>query len=305
MLDSLNLFRNIIKKGEKKGELNTIKKKIKFIFRTILTLKSSIKLGDFILKHNYLKKTVYTYPILISKIHRPYLKKNMKTSDKLNVIIDTYKTIDEVFNDIILEELYFNGKITLAKIVGKEESKFFLSLELYPVFDKEGEINLKLLDNNKISLATITFSFFKTTSSKFILFLGGIQGAPKEIDKDYIKNATKELYGVFPKKLLIEALYIIEKALNINIEKFSVGNKTHIYKAQRYIRKRIIYSDYDSFLESLKATCLDESIWKLPAKLNKKTIEEIPSKKRSQYLKKISLIESIENQIMAKLQNIE
>lgn len=75
MLDTLNLFRNIIKKGEKKGELNTIKKKIKFTFRTILTLKSSIKLGDFILKHNYLKKTVYTYPILISKIHRPYLKK--------------------------------------------------------------------------------------------------------------------------------------------------------------------------------------------------------------------------------------
>lgn len=305
MLNSLNLFRNIIKKGEKKGELNTIKKKIKFIFRTILTLKSSIKLGDFILKHNYLKKTVYTYPILISKIHRPYLKKNMKTSDKLNIIIDTYKTIDEVFNDVILEELYFNGKTTLAKIVGKEESEFFLSLELYPVFDKEGEINLKLLDNNKISLATITFSFFKTTSSKFILFLGGIQGAPKEIVKDYIKNATKELYGIFPKKLLIESLYLIEKALNINIEKFSVGNKTHIYKAQRYIRKRIIYSDYDYFLASLEATCLDESIWKLPAKLNKKTIEEITSKKRSQYLKKISLIESIEDQIMAKLQNIE
>ena len=305
MLDTLNLFRNIIKKGEKKGEFNTIKKKIKFIFRTILTLKSSIKLGDFILKHNYLKKTVYTYPILISKIHRPYLKKNMKTSDKLNVIIDTYKTIDEVFNDVILEEVYFNGKTTLAKIVGKEESEFFLSLELYPVFDKEGEINLKLLDNNKISLATITFSFFKTTSSKISLFLGGIQGAPKEIDKDYIKNATKELYGIFPKKLLIEALYIIEKALNINIEKFSVGSKTHIYKAQRYIRKRVIYSDYDSFLESLEAAYLKEGIWKLPAKLNKKTIEEIPSKKRSQHLKKIALIENVEEQIIAKLQNIE
>ena len=42
MLESLNLFKNIIKKGEKKGELNTVKKKMKFIFRTILTLKSSL-----------------------------------------------------------------------------------------------------------------------------------------------------------------------------------------------------------------------------------------------------------------------
>lgn len=130
MLQSLNLFKNIIKKGEKKGELNTAKKKIKFIFRTMLTLKPSIKLGEFILKHNYLKETIYIYPILISKIHRPYLKKSMKTPDKLNIIINTYKTIDKIFNEDILKELYLNGKTTLAKIVGKEEKSFFLSLEL-------------------------------------------------------------------------------------------------------------------------------------------------------------------------------
>lgn len=303
MLQSLNLFKNIIKKGEKKGELNTAKKKIKFIFRTMLTLKPSIKLGEFILKHNYLKETIYIYPILISKIHRPYLKKSMKTPDKLNIIINTYKTIDKIFNEDILKELYLNGKTTLAKIVGKEEKSFFLSLELYPVFDKEGEINLKILDKNYISLATLTFSFLKTDYSKITLFIGGIQGAPKEMDKDYIKAATKELHGIFPKKLLIESLYIIEKVLNIHIEKFSVGNKTHIYKAQRYIRKRVIHSDYDSFLESLDSRYLENDIWKLPAKLSKKNIEDIPSKKRGQHLKKIGLIENIESQMIMKLQN--
>ncbi|MGL5647882.1 MAG: VirK/YbjX family protein [Clostridium sp.] len=302
MLQSLTLFKNVIKKGEKKGELNTTKKKIKFIFRTLLTLKSSLKLSEFILKHNYLKEKIYSYPILISKIHRPYLKKNMRTSDKLNTIINKYKTVDEIFNEHLLSELYLTGKINLAKIIGKEGNNFFISLEMYPFFDKEGEINLKLLDSDSIPLSTLTFSFLKNSQLKPIIFIGGIQGAPKEIDKECIKEATKELYGIFPKKLLIEALYIIEKALNVNIEKFSVSNKTHIYKAQRYIRKRVIHSDYDSFLESLESTYLENGIWKLPTNLNKKNLEEIPSKKRGQYLKKIALIENIENQIITKLQ---
>ena len=51
MLQSLILFRNVMKKGGKKGELNTVKKRIKFLFRTILTFNSSMKLGSFILNH--------------------------------------------------------------------------------------------------------------------------------------------------------------------------------------------------------------------------------------------------------------
>lgn len=304
MLQSLNLFKTIVKKGEKKGEINTTKKKIKFIFRTVLTLKSSLKLGDFILKHDYLKEKVYSYPILISKIHRPYLKRYMKTSDKLDIIINTYKTIDKIFDEYLLNELYTNGKATLARVIGKEGKDFIISLELYPFFDKEGEINLKLLDSNNVCLSTLTFSFLKTNSPKMVIFIGGIQGAPREIDKEYIKIATKELYGIFPKKLLIESLYTIENVLNLTIDKFSVSNKTHIYKAQRYIRKRTIHSDYDSFLESLDSTYLKNDTWKLPTKLNKKSIEEVPSKKRGQYLKKLSLIENIEKQMTIKLRDM-
>lgn len=304
MLQLLILFRNIMKKGEKKGELNTVKKRIKFLFRTILTFNSSMKLGSFILNHKYLKDKIYSYPILISKIHRPYLQKNIKISNKLETIINTYNIIDKIFNKNIIDELYLNGQSILSTIIGREKNVFYISLELYPFFDKEGEINLKLLDKNRISLATLTFSFFKDTSSKIILFIGGIQGAPKEIEKDYIKQVTKELYGIFPKKLLIESLYIIEKALNLSIEKFSVGNQTHVYKAQRYVRKRVIHSDYDSFLCSLESEKLKNNIWKLPVKLNKKNIDDIPSKKRGQYLKKIILIENIEKQIILKLQSI-
>ncbi|MGL6115399.1 MAG: VirK/YbjX family protein [Cetobacterium sp.] len=298
MTNSLNLFADILKKGENKGQLNTKKKKIKFFLRTILTLNYSLRLNRFILNHKYLKSKVYSYPVLISKIHRPYLKKNFKTSEKLNTIINTYKTIDNIFENDFLEKLYLNNKITLAEILGKDNTKFFISLELYPVFDKEGEINLKLLDENNVALSTITFSFIENKNCDSLnLFIGGIQGAPKDIDKEYIKKATKNLHGIFPKKLLIEVLYILEDHLKISIKKFSVSNESHIYKSQRYLRKRIIHSSYDEFLQSLDSKKLSSGIWELPEKLSKKSLEDIPSSKRSQHLKKMNILEQIEKSI--------
>lgn len=298
MIKTLMLFKNIVEKGEKKGELNTRKKRIKFILRTILTFRYSMQLGDFILSHKYLRNTVYSYPILISKIHRPYLYRKMRTPDKLKTIIHTYKVIDSLFNSSTLNELYLKRKITLATITGKENNIFYLSLELYPFFEKEGEINLKLLNDEGIALSVLTFSFLNTFDKNLKLFIGGIQGAPRDKDKELIKKVTKDLYGIFPKKLLIESLYIIEKALNIQIEKFSVGNENHIYKSQRYIRKRVIHSDYDSFLLSLNSKKLNNGNWELPKTLDKKPLEEIPSKKRSLYSNRYSMIENMEEQIL-------
>ena len=301
MKQELQLFNAILKKGEKKGQLNTRKKRIKFIFRSILLFKLMIRLGNFILNHKYLKEKVYSYPILLSKLHRPYLIKNMKKQEKLKAIIDTYQIIDKCFSNCFLKELYLNKQVVLAEFNGKNESTYYIVLGLYPEYDKEGEINLKFLDKDKNTLATITFSLFKSKSSKLILFIGGIQGAKRGIGKDYIRDVTKSLYGIFPKKILIEVLYMLEELLNIDFEKYSVGNKTHVYRAQRYIRKRTILSDYDSFLFSLGAEKIKNDIWKLPEKLIKKELDTIPSKKRSQHIKKIQLLSDIEKELKKRI----
>ena len=296
MIQELYLFKSILEKGEKKGQLNTRKKRMKFIFRGILLFNSMIKLGKFILNHKYLEKKIYSYPILVSKLHRPYLIKNMKVKNKLKTIINTYTFIDKKFDSTFLEKLYSGEQVILSEFNGKEK-KYFVVLGLYPEYDKEGEIHLKFLDEESNALATITLSFLESGSSSPILFIGGIQGPKKDINKEYIKDVTKDIYGIFPKRLLIEILYILEKALNLNLIKFSVGNSTHVYRAQRYLRKRTIHSDYDSFLISLGAEKTKQNTWKLPQELKKKELNEVPSKKRSQYSKKIELLAYIEKEL--------
>lgn len=295
--ETYKLYKKILIKGEKKGELNTLKKRIKFIFRTLILFPYSLQIGKFILNHKYLKNEVFKYPILISKIHRPYLKKLNSYSRKTSSIIYTYKNIDSLFSKNIQKSLYLNGDISIANFTGKNEKKFTIKLNIYPNFDKEGELQLKIYDDQNISLSTLTFSFIQSKNKLPILFIGGVQGTHKSIDKDYIKNATKNLYGIFPKKILIESLYYLENSLNQKFTKISVGNSSHVYKAQRYIRKRKILSDYDEFFESFGSIKLKNNTWLLPEKIVKKELEDIPSKKRSSYINKFNLLTNLSKSI--------
>lgn len=278
---------NIVKNGTLKGQLNSKKKKVKFVFRSLLSFSDSKRIGEYILKHKYLKDKVHEYPILMSKIQRPYLHKNLKGSKKTKSILDSYQFIENSFSEKTKEKLFKNGEYLLAEIEGKEESKFKIYLSIYTFFDKEGELNIRVVDENEEILSTITFGILDGN-----IFIGGIQGARKDVDQEYIKEATKKMHGLFPKKVNIEAIYALKEALNLDCDITATSNELHVYKSKRYIRKRVINSNYDEFWSSLGAQ-KNGGIWTLPKKSERKNIEDVPSKKRGQTLKKYALLDTI------------
>ncbi len=295
----LQLYFKVMKKGKGKGQINTLKKQIKFIFRTIVYLPFSLQVGEFILKHEKLKKSIFNYPVLISKVHRPYLIKDLKTNEKVKSIIESYSFVDIFFPAELSDELYRKGKILLSSFPVKDGSFYKIYLCIYTNFDKEGEINLKLTNSCENIIGTLTFGIINQKDKKTIL-IGGLQGASKDLNEEYIKNCTKNMYGLFPKKLLFEALCFLEKATKTNFVKAATGNFTHIYTSERYTSRRTIHSDYDSFWKSLNAFQLENKLWYFPKSIKRKSLEEVPSKKRSQYQKRYNLLDNIEEDILNK-----
>ncbi len=289
-------YRDVITKSKYKGELNTGKKKFRFITRTILYLPQSLNLAGFIQNHKYLSKKILSYPVLISKIHRPYLCNLFSVSKRLISIKETYNFIDTFFPKKTAEELYEKGSVTLAEITGTDDEKFQITLSMYPNFDKEGELSLKILNSEKIPLTTATFSFIKE-NGEYIMFLGGLQGPHRSIDKDCIKHATKSLSGIFPKRVVMEALYAIEHSLDMKFDKFCVGNGRHVYVSRRYLKKRKILASYDDFMKTLDSIKTKSGLWKLPNELIRKNIADIPSKKRGEYRRRYSILDSVNKSI--------
>src|SRR3712207_9266993 len=98
--------------------------------------------------------------------------------------------------------------------------------------------------------------------------IGGLQGlGRKHKDPEILKKVTKNFYGLFPKRILMEVFYHLFPE-----SKIAVGNANHIYLAQRYRYKkeRKVKADYDEFWESLGGIQREDGLWEL-AKTDRKS----------------------------------
>lgn len=300
-----NFYKDIFKKADRStGELRTSSQKRRFIKRTILYLPQSLNMANYIMNHKYLSEEVLRYPMLTSKIHRLYLCNLFGVNKRLKSIQESYDFIDTYFPAEMLEKLYRDGEVQLVELCGNNEEVFKIYLQLYSEFDKEGEFIFKILNSENIPLARVTFSITKEEEVDTI-FIGGIQGPAKSVEKDLIKEATKNLAGVFPKKVLFEAIYALENSLNKKLNKICVGNKTHVFEKRRTVKKKKITANYDEFLLTLNATELKTGLWKLPSELVRKEIIDIPSKKRSEYRKRYAILDQISSSIFKKFNEDE
>lgn len=294
MLKELELYCLVMKNGRGKGQVNTFRKKIKYIGRNILMYGYSKDIAQFIISHRYLREEVYRYPSLCSKLHRPYLTNSLKSKDKVKGIITAYNVLDKRFSERLLDRLYRDGKLELCTFNGKNNGEYKICFNLYPVYEKEGEFTLVCYNCEDKPLAKLTFGFLEDR-----IIIGGLQGLEKGEDSNIIKEATKEMYGVFPKRLVLEILYLLFPEYHV----VGVGREKHIYFSDHYRKKKEgkVHANYDEFWESLDGVEKD-GMWLLPERLERKSIEDIPSKKRSLYQNRFNLLDSIFEKVDKKLE---
>ena len=290
MKDEILFYNNVMKNGNSKGEINTFKKKIKYILRNLIYYKYSKKLAQFIINDEYLKDKIYNYPVLCSKIHRPYITNTFKMKEKVEIIISSYTFLNEYFNKNFLLEIYKEGISKICEVEGKNTEKLIFYFKIYTDFEKEGEFNIICKNQEGEQFSKLTFSI---NEKKIII--GGLQGMQKNGNMEEIKKITKNFYGIFPKRLVIELLY----SLFPDYDKIAVGNKGHIYLSLRYKFKksRKINADYDEFWESLGSKKVDNIFCTLPPKIIRKSMEDIPSKKRSQYINKYKILDELNSRV--------
>jgi len=148
-----------------------LRKKIKYILRNLIYYKYSKKLAQFIMNDKYLKDKIYNYPVLCSKIHRPYITNSFKMKEKVKIIISSYTFLNTHFNKIFLLELYKNGISKICEIEGKNSEKLIFYFKIYTDFEKEGEFNIICENQEGEQFSKLTFAI---NEKKIII--GGLQG---------------------------------------------------------------------------------------------------------------------------------
>lgn len=272
--------------------LDERKNRIKFVLRSLLTPRGTLAWLSFISQRPRLLDYLRQAPRIALKLHRPYQHCALDTQGKLASLKSHYAAV-LTLPEQAREALLSRQNLTLASVEGKDETRFGCRMGHNHYFDKEGELVLQWLEGEDTPLATLTFTVCEQ-DDKTVIVIGGLQGPHKDYGAEGIKTATKACHGLFPKRLVVEALMVVAEAFKA-VEVRAVCKDQHIYSSWRY--NRDFQADYDSFWESLGSERADSVFFRLPFPIPRKPMEDIASKKRSEYNRRYALLDDLAAQI--------
>lgn len=268
----------------------------KFMLRSLATPFSTARLLTHLAKQPRLLQMLQVQPGLPCRLHRPWLTVDMTRQHALESLNWHYQTMSRQLPATLVSGYLSKPGVTLATITGKDEQQFTIRLCADAFLDKEGEATLAFCDRQNIVLAEMTFTLCQF-EGKSTLFIGGLQGAKAHVPHELIQGATKACHGLFPKRLIVEAAMTLGAAFPVE-QIVAVSNATHIYRSWRYRKKKEgkLLADYDSFWLSLGGEKQASGNFALPLTMPRKPMEEIASKKRSEYRRRYELLDSLINQ---------
>lgn len=235
-------------------------------------------------------------PRLPVRLHRPYIAAPLTPRQRLDALHDHYATLHARFSPAELSGYFNADRLVLATLEGKEGDTYTLELTMVISLDKEGDSTILMRNADGDTLAEMTFTLCNYNNRR-TLFIGGLQGGKRELAHEAIQKATKACSGLFPKRLVMEA--VCDFARRMEVEQIlAVSNATHIYRSLRYRDKENkIFADYDAFWLSVGGELDDEGYFRLPDSIARKSEAEIASKKRAEYRRRYQLLDAIAAQM--------
>ena len=274
----------------------------KFLLRSVSTPRMTGKLLARLAEQPQLMQILNAQPGLPCRLHRPWLSTHMNHQHTIDALCYHYQQMLDTLPGSVASGYLSTHGAPLAVIEGKEGQRYSMRLRADAMQDKEGEATLTFHDENGTVLAELTFTLCQYHGVN-TFFIGGLQGAKSHVPHQLIQAATKACHGLFPKRLVVDALLTLGTQMSVEQVR-AVSNETHIYRSLRYRRKKrdLLHADYNSFWESLSATVDTEGDYVLPLALPRKTMEEIASKKRAEYRRRYTLLDALQQQISVSVQ---
>ncbi len=268
----------------------------KFFLRSMLTPVSSGRHLHQIATCETLQKILPQQPTLPGKIHRPYLHLGLSVSQRVAAIHQHYRFVAQLKRDDLRKGMLSASGCELACFSGKDGENLTINLLCNGRCEREGEVNI-VLNCDGTTLGLLTFAINECDGQPQ-LTIGGLQGAHRETPHEFIRHATKACYGLFPKRILLEALMQLAAAMGIT-QIYAVRDGGHVFHCLRYrLKKRALFhACYDEFWQSVSATAISRYLYQLPLSLPQKPLAEIASKKRAEYRRRYALLAQLHQQL--------
>lgn len=133
------------------------------------------------------------------------------------------------------------------------------------------------------------------------LRIGAMQGPHGDDARDFVKLATKAAHGLRPKNLIVQAAQATARALGLR-HLCAVTNRG--YYANNHVRvDRKLKTDFTDFWAELGGQPVDgdDRWYELPLTEPRKTLDEVPTRKRAVYKRRFAMLDDLESALPVNL----
>jgi len=267
-------------------------RRTRFYLRSLFYARSTARWLDFLWSDPARREAARRNRDLVEKIHRPYLRKDLDSGGRLALLESHYGFGASQPHGALLVAATLDD-VVLAEFSGKTGKALRLVLGPTGALQKEGELRLRL-ECDGLTLLSLAFTL-APHAGRLALCVGCLQGSPDAAVRDAIRDATKDLFGLRPRQLLLVALQAIARAYAVPAI-VGVDDRLHIYRHWR--KRRAIMQSYDEMWLDLGGVRQDGGMFELPLAYQPRPLTEYPSNKRSAMAKRQALEQQLIGRIM-------
>lgn len=274
-------------KGTRRG-LSYVRESIKLTVRSVLNYQVTRQWLQHWNSTPLLADIARSSPALLKKIYRPYMTKRLPCHVRLAILLSHYDFINRhELGELVLSAT--KQPVTLSRFDGKSGRSYHIELVAVKTMEREGELVFQLVSQGSV-LFSVAFTFFEQHGILTVA-IGCLQGGRETDSLEQIRLATRDMYGLRPKTLMVRLVQQVGYQLGCS-DLLLVGNKNRV--VTQPLRKGIVFADYDTTWQELLAEQRPDHDFQLPCKpLAEPDFLALASSKRSEAKKRFALLSSI------------
>lgn len=297
-------MKDFIDLGKKIYNVNNpreLRRLVVFVARSWYYGREMQELFDFFGSDETLRKLAEIYPFVYEQPQRAFFYNKSTTRERIALVKNHFAFIAKHFRADALLKVYDCQTLPLweTEIDGE---KMILSLYFEPGQRKEGLLSLMLNLEDK-HLYQIIFWLGKGLDGTPSMYIGALQGPNMEGAKEIVKKVTKACHTLRTKNLILLAAQALSRALNLS-HIYAVTN--YGYYANNHVRlDRKLKTDFSEFWAEVGGSATsDNRFFELPLSEERKTMEEVPTRKRAVYRRRFAFMDEFEEAVAQSLKDI-
>ncbi len=278
-------------------ESHRTSRQARFLLRSLLTARAS-QAWFALLREFGLPRWTPTPSEWLQQPHRPFFDHRLGVTEVARLLLHDLRVTMDLFGPQRLAELVQGTQWELARVQGRS-SAWRIGLRKEMRFSKEGTLSLCLLREDGAVLKRLVFCFAPHEGAGHHLRIGCVQSIAEDT-LESLRTATKDLHGIQPRLLLVQALRVLATHLGCQgLQAISVDH--HVYRAARYRSRDKALPGYDDLWLLAGGTRRADGNYDLPLATARKALEEVASNKRAEYRRRYELTDTMVAQMRAAL----